>query len=177
LVGAALLGRDVGVDHRLAVAVPAPSELPVAAARVEGIPGKVEVVALAVAVKVGGGRAVLDDGVSLCRAVQGHLGVAQDVVDPDRAVRLAVPALLGLFLEGQDRRVAVGELLVGGGGGERRRSHDRGRDQPERGYGGARPQVPVYGVMRIATSYRSTPVRRPGVSPVGMALRISSPRR
>ena len=37
------------------------------------------------------------------------------------------------------------------------------------------PRLP-YTAMRMATSYLATAVRWPGVSPAGMALRISSPR-
>lgn len=53
-----------------------------------------------------------------------------------------------------------------------------GVDRPAKliGIGPARPADGRYDVMRVATSYFATEVRRPGVSPVGIESRISSPR-
>ena len=161
------------VHHRLAVAVPFLPQLLVVAAGLERVAGEVEVVALRLAVEIGRGRRRFDGA---ARPVQRDVGVSEDGVDRERPVRLAVAAFVGLLLEGEDRRIAVGQPLVGGGGAERGRHKEAGQEEAERGYPRATSATPVYGVIRMATSYFSTPVRVPGVSLVGIALRISSPR-
>ena len=86
------------------------------------------------------------------RAAQHHIGVAEDGVHRDRPVGLPVAAFVGLLLEGENGRVPVGQLLLGGAGRMGRRCGERGRDQPEGEEPRAPPQADFYGVMRSATS-------------------------
>jgi hypothetical protein len=111
-VGVGGLLRDVGVDGRLGVrGDPARPQL-VVAAGVESIPGEVEVVLVETATEVVGGRPDLDEVVAAPGAAERDGLLVEDRFDVDRPVRLAGPALLGLLDEADDRRVALGQLLL-----------------------------------------------------------------
>jgi hypothetical protein len=101
----------VRVDGRLGAGAPALEVLLIDAAGFERVARLVDVVALAKPEQVGPGRRLLHH--LAVRTAQHHPLAAELDVHAGWAVRLAVAAWSGLRLEGEDRRVAVRQLLVG----------------------------------------------------------------
>lgn len=102
------------------------------------------------------------------RAVGGALGLVleeREVVPLDEVV-----AVLALALERQELEDTVVQPTVGRKIGDAERDVVDDRHRPSGGAPGRQR------VIRVATSYLATDVRRPGVSSAGIAFRISSPR-
>jgi hypothetical protein len=101
----------------------------VAAAWIERVAGKVEVVLVA-ADEILGARRDLDEVRRAPRATERHRRLVEEHVDVRRLVRLPGPALLGLLDQSHHRRKPCGERLVVGGIGEGERRCDQ-RSQRE----------------------------------------------
>ena len=101
----------------------------VVAARIEGVPGEVEVVLVEVAGQILRRRRDLDQVSGAPRAAESNGLLVEEQVDVDRLVRLAVPAVLSLRDEPHHRGVALGERRLVREVGRRARH----RDERERG--------------------------------------------
>ena len=124
------VGRDVGVDGRLAVLGEAPRPVLVAAAGVERVAREVEVVVEAVD-EVLGRRADLHQVGRVPRAAQRNGRLVEQHVHVGRLPGLARAALLLLLDEPDDRREPLGQRALVGevgvsdrGGGERHRNRN-----------------------------------------------------
>ena len=128
----ARFGDDVGIRRRRLAGEDPVRPLLVVAAGVERRAREVEVRLVAAAVQVGGRRRRPDQ--APVRVDQPDVGASEDGIDRNGPVRLAVGAAgLGLLLQRDDRRVAVGQLLLGRGGGcGDRSSGDDRREQGDR---------------------------------------------
>ena len=113
LVRVPRLGDDPRVRSRLRPRNQVPLPVLVVATGVERVAREVEVVAEEPGRDVLRGRADLQHGGLVPRAVQCDLGVPEDEVGVDRLERLAVLARLWLGDEADDRRVPLGQLLLG----------------------------------------------------------------
>ena len=123
------LGDDARVRQRLRPRDQVPLPVLVVAAGVERVAREVEVVAEEPGREVLRGRADLQHGGLVPRAVQRDLGVPEDEVGVDRLERLAVLARLRLGDEADDGRVALRQLLLGALRGGRAREggrHEKG---------------------------------------------------
>jgi hypothetical protein len=135
LVGIPPLGDDPRVRPRLRSRDQVPLPVLVVAAGVKRVAREVEVVAEEPGREIPRSRADLHHGALAPRAVQGDLGVPEHEVGVDRLERLAVLARLRLGDEADDRRVAVGQLLLRalrgsrGREGGRRENGEHGRNQ------------------------------------------------
>ena len=133
LPGPSGLGRDVGVDSRVMALAEAPVPALVVAARIESVPGEVEVVLVEVR-DVICRRPDPHQVHRIPRAAQRNCRLVEEQVDVGRPVRLAVAALLELLDNANDRRVALRERgLVGevGGGDGAAGEREHGRHAQE----------------------------------------------
>ena len=129
------VGGDVRIDGRRRAFGDALRPLLVAAARVERVPGEVEVV-LVEPGEIVRGRADLDQIGGIPWSTQRDRRLVEEGVDVDRLVRLAVPAVLGLGDEPHHRGIALGERGLVREVGRRARR----RDEREHGNEGAEQQ-------------------------------------
>ena len=122
------VGGDVRIDGRRRALGHALRPPLVVAARVERVPGEVEVV-LVEPGEIIRGRTDLDQIGGIPRSTQRDRRLIEERVDVDRLVRLAVPAVLSLLDEPHHRGVALGER------GLVREVGRRGRRRDEREHG------------------------------------------
>ncbi len=142
------IGRDVRVHRRLVPSCDAPRPTFVVAARVERVPGEVEVVFVEPAREILRRRRDLDQVVRIPRPSKRDRWLSEERVDVHRLVGLARAALLLLLDEPDDRRVALGErLLVGDTRRSCRSDGERGerreQDEREATRGAQRPRPPA----------------------------------
>src|SRR5207245_542280 len=93
----------------------------VIAARIERAPREVEVVLVEALREILGGRADRDQVAGAPWPPQRNCGLAEEQVDVDRQVRLALAALPGVSNEPNDRAVPSGECRLVGAVGRRDR--------------------------------------------------------
>ena len=124
LVRKGALFRDVGIDRRRGAPRDPPLPELVAAAGVEGIAGKVEVVPGEAGAEVGAGRPDLHEIVRRPRTAKRDGVLSEERAHVDRAVGLAGPADVLLLDELDDRGVFRDEPLLGAGGGRAGRGEE-----------------------------------------------------
>ena len=136
LARVARVADDVRVDGRRLALAQAPRPELVGAARVERVPGEVEVVLVEPAGEVVCCRPDLDEVAAAPGPAQRDGGLVEEEIDVQRFVRLARPAFLGLLDEADHRCVALRELdLVLEVGacrrrGDERRGQENGKEAP-----------------------------------------------
>ena len=133
------LAGDVGVDGRRAALGEAPLPELVGAAGIQRFAREVEVVVELALPDLLARRADSNEIRRIPGPAEGHLVVAEDELDVDRRVRLALCALLRLLDEPDDRGVRFRQLDLGRvGGSGRTRERESQPEGCERQHGGRR---------------------------------------
>jgi hypothetical protein len=142
---------DVRVDGRRLALAQAPRPELVGAARVERVPGEVEVVLVEPAGEVVRGRPDLDEVAAAPGPAQRDRRLVEEEIDVQRLVRLARPAFLGLLDESDDRRVALGErdLVLEIGCGRGSDCKRRRRESWKKGPSADAPFSPARGMTPV----------------------------